>query len=431
MKSKIEKAGPCRKVLAVSASATEVVPEHKEIVKLYMDAAKIKGFRQGKAPESIVTKHYAKEIEEETKDRMIHKLYRDALKEEKIIPIAIVDVSDVTFSMENGISFKAVVDVAPDFKLPKYEKIPIEAKEVKVEEKDINDAYLRLQESSARYEEVAGRPVKADDFIRCDFAGTIDGRSFADFNKSAAIYGEAKDFTMVIGKTDIIPRFSDELIGAEIGKEKEFKVTFPKDFREQSLSGKEATYKIVVKDVRERILPELTEEFFKKFSVSNAEELRGKIKEDLLKVSEANEKERKKSEVIKYLLEKTEIDIPQSVVEQEKQAIIRDIVNRIAMQGATKEQITEQRDSIFDTAGKSAIEKVKISYILNKIAEEEQVIVSEEDTSKKIEMLSARYGMAPEKMRVELEKNNHIELLESEIRADKTLEILLGRAKIK
>ncbi len=431
MKTKLENAGPCRKLLEVSAPTEEVMPEYNNLLKVYRQQARIPGFRRGKAPETVVERKFKKELIEDAKDRLVPQMYREALEKEKANPIAVIDVHDVEFDKEAGLSFKVTLDVAPEFKLPRYNKIALKKNKVAIEDKEVDEAIERLRSSSARYEEAGDRAVKDGDFVKCDFTGEIDGKPISDISEEASVVSKGSDFSLMVGEADVIPGLSKGIVGAKRDEERLVDVEFPADYRMASLQGMKAAYKVKVTGIRERILPELDDEFAKKFDAASPAALRETIAKELLETAERNEKDRLKGEIIQHLLKKVKMDVPQSVVEQEKAAMVRNIVNRIAMQGASKEQIEQQRDTILDQASKSSEERVRSSYVLSKIADQEEIKVEDKELDDRIADMAQRYGMPPEKFRAEMEKRNSIEGLRSEVRAEKTLEFLYENAKIK
>jgi len=431
MKTKLENAGACRKMLHVSTGSEETSAEYDGVLSAYRNQARIPGFRKGKAPVNVVEKRFKKEIVEDVQDRLVPRLYRQAIEKEKANPIAVVAVHDVAFDKSTGISFKVTLDVAPDFKLPKYTSITVRRNKVDVDAKEVDQAIDRLRQSSARYDDAGERPVKSGDFVKCDFTGTIDGKPVSDISEEALVVSEGRDFSLLVGEADIIPGLSGGIIGAARDEEREVNVEFPADYRLDSLRGRKAVYKVKIKGIRESVLPELDDEFAKKFDASSAGALREMIEKELRESAERNEKDRLKSEIVQYLLGKIKMDVPQSIVEQEKAATVRNIVNRIARQGASREQIEAQRDTILDEASKSSEERVKTSYILSRISEEEKILVEDSEVESRITEMAARYGMPVEKFRAEMEKRNSLEGLRSEIKAEKTLEFLYEKAKIK
>ena len=431
MKTKLENAGPCRKLLHVSAPTDEVMPEYNNVLKAYRQQARIPGFRKGKAPEAVVERRFKKELMEDAKDRLVPQLYREAIEKEKATPIAVVDVHDVEFEKESGLSFQVTLDVAPDFKLPRYKKISLKRTKVAIEDKAVEEAIEKMRQSSARYEEAGDREVKDGDFVKCDFTGEIDGKPVSEISEEASAVAKGSDFSLMIGEADIIPGLAAGVTGAKREEEREVNVEFPADYRLKSLCGKKALYKVKVTGIRERALAEIDEEFAKKFGADSVSALQDMIRKELLENADRTEKERLKGEIIQHLIGKVKMDVPLSVVEQEKSAMVRNIVNRIAMQGADKDQIESQRDTILEEATKSSEERVRTSYILSKIADEEEMSVEDTELDDRIAEMSQRYGMPPEKFRAEMEKRNSIEGLGSEIRAEKTLEFLFENAKIK
>lgn len=431
MKSKLENAGPCRKQLHVSAGDEETAVEYDNVLKLYREQARIPGFRKGKAPAKVVENRFKKEIVEDVQDRLVPRLYRKAIEDEKANPIAVVEVHEVNFDKATGISFKVTLDVAPDFKLPKYTRISLRKNKVAVDSKEVEQAIDRLRQSSARYEDAGERPVKEGDFVKCDFTGTIDGKPVADVSEEALVVSTGNDFSLLVGEADIIPGLSKGIIGAVRDEEREVNVEFPADYRLESLRGKSALYKVKVKGIRERVLPELDDEFAKKFDASSAAALREMIEKELQESAERGEKDRLKGEIVQYLLGKVKMEVPQSIVEQEKAVMVRNIVNRIAREGASREQIEAQRDTILDEASKTSEERVKTSYILSRISEEENISVEDGEVESRIAEMAQRYGMPVEKFKAEMEKRNSLEGLRSEVKAEKTLEFLYENAKIK
>lgn len=431
MKTKLENAGACRKMLHVSAGSDETSAEYDEVLNAYRNQARIPGFRKGKAPVNVVEKRFKKEIVEDVQDRLVPRLYRQAIEKEKANPIAVVDVHDVAFDRSSGISFKVTLDVAPDFKLPKYTRISVKQNKVAVSQAEVDQAIDRLRQSSARYEDTAGRPVKSGDFVKCDFTGTIDGNPVSSVSEEALVVSEGRDFSLLVGEADIIPGLSKGITGAALDEEREVDVEFPANYRIQSLRGRKAVYKVKVKGIRERVLPALDDEFAKKFDAASAAALKDMIDKELREAAERNEKDRLKGEIVQYLLSKVKMDVPQSIVEQEKAVMVRNIVNRIARQGASREQIESQRDTILDEASKSSEDRVKTSYILSRISEEENIGVEDSEVEARIKEMAERYGMPVEKFRAEMEKRNGLEGLRSEMKAEKTLEFLYENAKIK
>ncbi len=197
------------------------------------------------------------------------------------------------------------------------------------------------------------------------------------------------------------------------------------------MAGRKATYFVDVKAVREKHVPPVGDELLKAAGADSEAALRERIREDLRKMGEAAERRRLKSEIVSHLLQKTRMDVPESVVQQETRDIIYDIVREHSSRGASREQIADQKDKIFEVANRSAVDKVKSRYILHRIAEKESVQVTEEDLAQRVKDMAAQYGMPEAEFRAELERRNAIENLSEDLRVSKTLDLLLAQARIK
>jgi trigger factor len=217
----------------------------------------------------------------------------------------------------------------------------------------------------------------------------------------------------------------------DVDEEKELTVQFPDDFRVDAVAGRQGVYTTRVKGIREAVLPEIDEEFLKRFDVESPEELRRKVREDMEEAAEQADQRNLRQELGKFLISKTRLDVPASIVEQETRLMVRDIVQRSAMQGTSREQIEEQHEQIMSAAAASSADRVKLSYILSRIADEEGVTVTEEEVDGRIGEMSARYGMSVEQFKAELDKRNTLEQLETDMRNEKTMDFLLEHAKIK
>lgn len=431
MDVKVIEAGPCRKVLQVNAPAEAIAGEYAQAVKAFAEVARLPGFRKGKAPLNIVERHYSRQIAEETKERLVPQLYRKALEEQKLTPVAVVEVKDVVFEKAQGLNFNVTIDVAPEFKLPKYKRISIREETASVTDAQVDESIQRLRERLARFQAASGRQAQAGDLVRVDYCATLDGQPLAAVLPSEKAIGEAKDFLVYLGDPEFLPGFTAALTGALAGESRSVNVTFPAEFPAKDLVGREAAYTVTVKEVQERILPAMDAEFLKRFEVETEAGLREKINGELLENARRTLEAKQREDIVRFLLEKTEFEVPQSIVEQETRLAVRGMVQEIARRGATREQIVEQQESIVNEANRTSSERVRISYILGRIADEEKILVEDAEVEERMAALAARYGMPVERFREEFEKRSGVDGLRSDIRAEKTLSFLLQESKAK
>ncbi len=431
MNVKVEDAGPCRKVLRVELPAERVVQEYNEVVGLFSRSAKIDGFRPGRAPVEVVKRRFSKDIEQETKDRLIPAGYHEALESKKLTPLAVLAVDHVNFSPNAPMSFSVTLDVPPEFKLPKYDGIALTGKKVEVTDQQVDDVIKSILEQNAQWNDVEGRPAGKGDLVQVDYEGVCDGRAIEELAPKATGLGKGKDFWVLTDENSFLPGFGEGLVGASKGEKRQVFVDFKADFPEKAVAGKKCAYFVDVKAIREKKLPEINAEFLKSADVDSEAAFRQRVREDLLRSGEMAEKRRLKGEIVKHLIEHTRLDVPESVVQQETRDTVYDMVRESSYRGVSEQEIESKKEELFQAASRSANDKVKIRFILHKIAEEEKIEATDEEVSGRIAEMAARYRASPQDVRAHLEKRHAIDDLKEEIRASKSLDLLLGKAKIK
>lgn len=431
MNVKVENAGPCRKTLRIEMPSERVTAEYEQVLGAFAQTARIPGFRPGKAPRDLVKRRYAKDIEEEVKERLIPDGYHGALEQEKLSPVAVLGVHDVVFNLGQPMTFGVTLDIPPEFTLPVYKGLPLEGKKTEVTDQDVEEALNSVVEQNARWEEVSDRPAQRGDLVQIDYEGFCDNKPVEELAPKAAGLGKGKDFWMLADDNAFLPGFADGLAGAKIGEKRQVMVDFAADFVEKAVAGRKATYFADVKALRQKKLPALDDELAKSLGLASADELKTRVREDLLKQREEQEKRRRKSDIMKALLEATKLDVPESVVLQETRDAVYDIVRQNSYRGASREQIEESKDQIFEQASRSAGEKVKIRYILHRIADQEKVEATPEEVSARLAEMAAQYNVTPQQFRAELDKRNALDGVAEDIRVNKTLDFLLEQAKIK
>ena len=343
MKVIVEEMGPCRKKLGVEIPAEKVASEYEQVLSMFAAGAKVPGFRPGKVPKDIIKRRFDKEIATELKERLISTGYHEALTQEKINVVSVLDVQEVKFEVGQPMSFQVLLDVPPKFDLPDYQKISLQSKKVEVADKEVDDTIQRIREQSARFDEVGGRAVQKGDLVQVDYEGVCESISLETIAPKAAGLGQAKDFWVMADEESFLPGFGMGLVGGAVGEKRPLLVDFPADFREKAVAGKKATYFASIKSIREKKLPEMNEEFLKGIGVESEDQLRSKIKEDLVRIGEDVEKRRLKSEIIKHLQDNTKMDVPESVAQQETQELIYDIVRENKYRGMGDEEIKEKK----------------------------------------------------------------------------------------
>lgn len=429
MKVKVEKSGPCRKILNVDLPADIVAAEYKTVIGAFVKNARLPGFRPGRAPQALVERRYAKEIDEDVRDTLVGRTYPEALKQAELDPLAVLDLN-VTLKRNEPMTYKVTLDVPPEFKLPKYKGISLKENSIDVSEDAVQKALDAWLERLAQFEAVEGRAVRKGDLVQIDYEGRFEGKPLSALGKHVTGLGQGKDFWVMADENAFLPGFDKGLWDLPVGANQEITVTFPADFKVKELTGKTAVYQVQVKAIREKRRAVLDAELLKKAGVESETDLRGKLKEALQDEAKRSEKLRLKEEIIRHLLAKTTLDLPETLVQEETRHLFASMVRQNLTRGISKAQVEEKRADLLTAATNTATEKVKVGYILHRIAEEEKIAVEDAEVDRSIETLAERYRMPVADLRKELEEKKELDSIRHQVRIDKTLDFLVANARM-
>jgi len=434
MQTKVEDVGDCRKAVQVQVDVAEIHDDYETVVKLFMRNARIPGFRPGKAPRERVEARFRKEIDKEVQDRVLPRAYHEMLEKEALAPVAIVDLQDVAVDTRTGLRFKAILDVKPTFKTPKYKKITIESKPVDVAESDVDEAVNGVLQRMARYVDAEQGPVADQDLVQIDYqASGPEGAPLALTGEGASELTEGNDYWLpVAGDNELIPGLLDALRGQDIGASVQFTANFPEGFRVADLAGQKIGYDVKIKGLRKMQVPTLDTEVLQRIGMESEEALRTRVRTDLAAARQEQEEIRQREQVNAFLLENTKISVPESQVAQERSSLLRALLTRMAQQGATREMMEQHRDEVMANVSRQAEERVKLQFILEQISAEESLQVESADIEAAYAKLAERHGMPVERLRAEVEKQeNGTAQFQTDVLRDKVMDFLLGQAKIK
>jgi trigger factor len=430
MSAIIESIAPCRKKLSIEVEASRVAGVRAEILKDFRKQANIPGFRPGKAPEPIVERHYAKQIDDEVRQRIIPDSYREAVAEQKLRVVSAPQVEKVDFTPGKPLTYTAVVDTAPEFALPEYKGIPVKKTVHPVTDEDITKTIDGLRDQQADFADVTGRGVRMGDYAVVNYSGVCDGKPINELVPDAKTLGEHKDFWLLIESESFLPGFCDQLLGAQAGEKKQVMVDFPADFALKPLIGKKATYFVDVTAIKEKKLPDVNDDFAKRVGVDSADKLKAEVRKGIEAERESQSLSELRKQIMDHLLGKVEFELPESLVQQETRSIIYDLVRENSQRGITKEALEEKKDEISKFAAQTAKERLRTSFILDNIAIAEKITISEAEMEERIQSMAARYRVTPEKVKAQLDERNGLAELEEQILVGKTLDFLIANAKV-
>ena len=430
MNVKVTESGTCRKILEIEIPADEVLREREGLIGEFQKAAHIPGFRIGKAPKQMIEQKFSRQIEEELQKKLIPQFYREALAKEKLKPVAYPELSEIQLKRNSPLTFKATVDVAPEFDLPPYKGIEVRRQKADLPEEEIEKSLTAICEQQADFAEVLDRELKLGDYAILNYHGTVEGKPIGELSPAAKLLGENKNFWLLMAKDAFVPGFCDQIAGAKIGDKRDVTVEFPENFFNKDLAGKKARYEVEIVGIREKKLPELNDEFAKSLQFESLEKLREKILENLEAGLKRQSEAEEKNQIVDFLLKKVQIDLPESMVQAQTRKNIFDLVRENQARGVNEDDLKSKKDQIYQFANESAKDHVKVQFILSKIAGKEGIKVERPELDARISEMAENGKASPEKLREELKEGGGMEMLEEQILVSKTLDFLLANAKV-
>jgi len=430
MQVTIDHTGPCRKTLRIEVPAARVEGVRAEVLREFKKEARLPGFRPGHAPEPLVEKRYAKEIDEELQRRLVPESYREALTLHKLRVVGNPAVRSLECQRGQPLTFTAEVDVAPEFALPDYKGLPVKKHEHPVTDEDVTRTLDSLRDQQADFVDVTGRGLQTNDFAVLDYTGIVDGKPVSELAPDAKVLGENKGFWMLIAADSFLPGFCDQLLGAQAGEKRQVLVDIPADFPQKPLAGKKATYFVTVTGIKEKKLPEVNDEFARKVGVESVEKLKEEIRKQLAAERAAEADSDVRRQIVDQLLARVSFDLPESLVAHETRSIIYDVVRENSLRGVTKEQLEAKKDELFGQATASAKDRLRVSFILDAIAEKEGIKVEETEIDQRIAQMAVRYRTTPDRLRAMLAERDGLGEVEEQVRVSKTLDFLVANAKV-
>ena len=425
----VENLAPCKKLLRVEVDAKAVDEAFDTVTKDFQKQASLPGFRPGKAPRAMVLKKYESDIKDEVKRKLIGDSYRKALDEKKIAVIGYPDIEEIQFGRGQTLQFAATIETAPEFQLPEYKGLPVKREAKSVTVADVDRAIELLARQHMKFETVA-RELRLGDIAVVNYTGTCDGKPITDTAPTAKGLTEQKNFWVDAASDSFIPGFADQLIGAKAGDKRRVNVNFPADFVTKQLAGKKGVYEIEVVEVKEKVLPPIDDAFAKKYDAENLSKLREGVQRDLENELKYSQAKVVRGQIIRALLTATNFDLPETAVAHETRNVVYDIVRENSQRGVARDLIEKQKDEIYSAATQSAKERVKLSFLIQRIAEKEGIQVSQDEVLKRVQSLAMAYQIPLEKFLKDLQKRNGVRELYDQIAHEKVLAFLEQNAKI-
>ena len=400
----------------------------KAIEKAYQknkNKIQIPGFRKGKAPRKMIEQMYGKGVfYEDAANDLIEEEYPKAVEEcgEDVVSSPKIDVEE----LEAGKDFVFTAEVAlkPPVKLGKYKGIEVEKMDLDVTDDEVDAEIDKQRNMNARSIDVTDRAVKDGDTVSLDFEGFVDGVAFDG--------GKGTDYPLTIGSGAFIPGFEEQLVGFEIGQEGDVNVKFPEDYQAENLAGKDATFKCKVNSIRAKELPELNDEFASDAGFDTVAEYKEDVKKKLEEKKAADEKAKREDAVVRAVIEDSEMELPEAMIETQQRQMVNEFAQRLQMQGMNMDQYLQYTggsvDQMLAQVKPQAIERIKSRLVLEAVAEAEKIEVSDADVDAEIESMAHQYRMEVEKLK-EMMSDAEKKQLKSDLAVQKAADFLVENVK--
>ena len=429
MNVSVENLAPCKKLVRVEIEAQQVDDTFASITKDFQRQASLPGFRPGKAPRDMVVRKYEKDISDEVKRKLISDSYRKALDEKKLDVVGYPDIEEIQFGRGQTLQFAATIETAPEFELPDYKGLEVKKENRSVTDADVEKAIEALRQQQVSFKTVE-RPAANGDIAVVNYTGTSDGKPITDIAPTAKGLTEQKNFWVEMESKSFIPGFADQLLGAKAGDKRTVNVDFPADFVTPQLQGKKGVYEVEVVEVKEKVLPAVDDAFAKSFGAEDAQKLREGVRRDLENELNYSQNRSVRNQLIGSLMGKVNFDLPESAVQNQTRNIVYDLVRENQKRGVPRELIEQEKDKIYSAAAQNAKERVKVSFLLQKIAEKENIKVSQEEVARRVQVMAQMYQIPFEKFVKDLQKRNGFTEIYDQLANEKVLEFLQQNAKI-
>jgi trigger factor len=421
MKIEVKEVSPVRRNMAVEAAEDEVAREKDEILKRYARQVRIPGFRPGRAPLAVVRARFSREVDDDLKERLVARLYAEAIKERGLQPLGDPVLGEVVFKSGEPFRFETSFEVAPEFTPRDYRGIEVRRPPTQVDDGDVERTLQELREAHTRFVTEDGRKAATGDVIVADVEGTPEGGE--SFRRERAV--------IEVGGPGNPPAFNAGLEGAASGSELQFSVSYPQGHETEELAARTVAYRLQVHEVKRRVLPELDDEFAKDLGeFADLEALKQRIRGDLTERKRAEGQRALRQSVLDKVLLGNPIPLPDGLVEQETLHRLEDIARAMVHQGVEPRTAEIDWSALRQKQEASARKAVHARLVLDAVARAESLDVEPGEVDARLASEARRMGETNTKLRARLEKQGGLEALKTQLVREKSLDFLVSVANI-
>jgi trigger factor len=438
----IEKLPECKASAQVEVPADVVEKERKKITRSFGSQARLPGFRSGKIPQKVLEKRFGEQIKDELGKSLIQKGCQEIARRDDLDVIGFGEVKDEVNEDDGRFTFTAEVVVKPEFELPEYKGIAVELNAVNVTDEQVDDVIINIRERFAQFVDIEDRALELGDFAIIGYQSTVDGEPLNDFaGEDVGNLAKNEEYWLKLeedqdedgkpGNNRFLPGFVPQLVGLSKGDKKDVEVTLPDDFGLEKLQGAKVVFATEIKGIKEQQLPKVDDELAGKIEPGkNLKELCTSIVENMVADQERQRDESKTQQILEHLSKELEFDLPAHAVSEETQRQVDSMVRRGQQQGMDDDAIMEHQEQIIGNAQSSAQSSVKNTFILQAIAEAEEISADDGDLKHEVAMMAAQSQRPVKKVVRELKDNDSLGDLQHRIVIRKTLDLLRDNAKV-
>jgi len=409
-----------KREISVEIPAAEVARETEAVVAKYQKMARLPGFRRGHVPPSIIRQRFKEELKSDVVEALVPRYFRKEAEKLGMIPVSQPRVTDLHIHDGEPLTFKASFEIMPEIKVEGYKELRADHPEIDVKDEEVEEELNNVREQHATFISIEGRPLADGDFAQA----SMDGRPKDTDDQTKPVHMD--EVLIEIGGKNTVPEFSQNLRGANAGDERQFEVKYPEDTNDKRLAGKTLVYTVNVQAIKQKNLPELNDDFAKELGeFSSLDQVRKQIRENMLAERKHTAEREAKDKLVTDLVRRNDFEVPESLVDRQIDMRLERGLRALAAQGMKMEDM-KKMDLPRLRAGQrdQAVQDVKSSLLLERIAELEGIAVSERELSHEIEGLAAQTKQTPEAVRARLTQDGGLDRIRNRIRSEKTLDLL-------
>lgn len=419
MKVDVVSVNDVEKRMTVCISLDLVDGEIEKAYKGLKKEVKIKGFRPGKTPLAILKKHFKAQVEEDVISKLVSDSYPKALEEAKQMPVSPPKIENGVIEKGKDFTYMAVFEVKPEIDVKDYEGLELEKEKIEISDEDVDKEIETLRNSHATLKEVEGRPVQKGDNVLVDYEGTVTGEPLPQ--------GKQQNFPMEISEDTFLPGFSDHITGMNKGENKTFSIDLPEDYGDENISGKKADFTLTLNEIKEKVLPELDDEFAKDLGdYKDIQELKDKFKESMLERKKQKSEGDVREKIFKVLIEKNSFDVPKKMVETQAKNMVMEMQQMFTAQGMNLGDMGQSPEQLIESYKQPAEKQVRSALILEAIAKKENLVADESEIKAKYEELATQVGQDVAFVKEKVTDD----MIKPQVLEKKALDLIISKANV-